>query len=294
MAIKVTGVTVIDDNRDADVENLTATSVQLTGGTGDQGTITWNTDEKTLDVVLNGATLQMGQEVQYHVRNNTGSTIGDGVPVYATGTLGASGRITVAPYIANGTIPAKYFLGITTESIADGEDGKVTHFGKVRHLNTSAFTDGDVLYPSATTAGALTATMPTDSNVALPIGIVIHAASNGTLFVRATNHDENAYATAAQGALADSALQSYTETDPVYSASVAAGITSTNVLNWDTAYGWGDHSSAGYALTSSVPTDVSQLTDNTSILFSGSYTDLSNKPSFASVDDATALAIALG
>ena len=189
-------------------DDVAFASVQLTGGTGDQGTITWNTDEDTLDVVLNGATLQMGQEVHYHIRNNTGSTIADGVPVYATGTLGASGRITVAPYIANGTIPAKYFLGITTESIANGEDGKATHFGKVRHINTSAFTDGDVLYPSASTAGALTATMPTGSNVALPIAIVIHAASNGTLFVRATNHDENAYATAAQGALADSALQS--------------------------------------------------------------------------------------
>lgn len=189
-------------------DDVSFASVQLTGGTGDQGTITWNTDEETLDVVLDGATLQMGQEVHYHVRNNTGSTIADGVAVYATGTLGASGRITVAPYVANGTIPAKYFLGITTESISDGTDGKVTHFGKVRSLDTSAFTDGDVLYPSATTAGALTATAPTGSNVALPSAIVIHAATNGTLFVRATTLDENAYATAAQGALADSALQS--------------------------------------------------------------------------------------
>jgi hypothetical protein len=189
-------------------DDVAFASLQLTGGTGDQGTVTWNTDEETLDVVLNGATLQMGQEVHYHVRNNTGSTILDGTPVYATGTLGASGRITVAPYIANGTIPAKYFLGVTTEDIADGTDGKVTHFGKIRHVDTSAFSDGDVLYPSASTAGALTATAPTGSNIALPIAIVINSASNGTLFVRSTNVDDNAYATAAQGALADSALQS--------------------------------------------------------------------------------------
>ena len=37
-----------------------------------------------------------------------------------------------------------------------------------------------------------------------------------------------------------------TETDPVYSASPAAGILSSNISNWDTAYGWGDHASAGY------------------------------------------------
>jgi hypothetical protein len=32
---------------------------------------------------------------------------------------------------------------------------------------------------------------------------------------------------------ADTALQSFTETDPVYSASAAAGITSTDITNWN-------------------------------------------------------------
>ena len=43
------------------------------------------------------------------------------------------------------------------------------------------------------------------------------------------------YATAAQGAKADSALQSYTETDPVYVASSWNG-TTNNSTNWNTAY----------------------------------------------------------
>jgi hypothetical protein len=38
-----------------------------------------------------------------------------------------------------------------------------------------------------------------------------------------------------------------TETDPVFVASEAYNITSTDTSNWDTAYGWGDHASAGYA-----------------------------------------------
>ncbi len=37
-------------------------------------------------------------------------------------------------------------------------------------------------------------------------------------------------------------LTSYTETDPLFSASPANGITATNVTNWNTAYGWGNHS----------------------------------------------------
>ena len=36
------------------------------------------------------------------------------------------------------------------------------------------------------------------------------------------------------------------ESDPVYAASAAAGITNTNITNWNSAYGWGDHSGQGY------------------------------------------------
>lgn len=47
---------------------------------------------------------------------------------------------------------------------------------------------------------------------------------------------------------------SVTETDPVFQASAAAGIAAGDITNWDTAYGWGDHSTAGY-LTSYTETD---------------------------------------
>jgi len=46
-----------------------------------------------------------------------------------------------------------------------------------------------------------------------------------------------------------------TENDPVYSASAAANVTSTKITNWDTAYGWGDHSTGGY-LTSYTESDT--------------------------------------
>ena len=50
-------------------------------------------------------------------------------------------------------------------------------------------------------------------------------------------------------------LTSYTETDPIFSASPASGITTTNITDWNTAYSWGDHSLAGY-LTSYTETDT--------------------------------------
>ena len=41
-------------------------------------------------------------------------------------------------------------------------------------------------------------------------------------------------------------LTSYTETDPIYSASASAGIVAGDITSWNTAYGWGDHGSVGY------------------------------------------------
>jgi hypothetical protein len=54
-------------------------------------------------------------------------------------------------------------------------------------------------------------------------------------------------------------LTSFTETDPVFSASAAAGITATNITNWSTAYGWGNHASAGYLTSETDPTVGSHI-----------------------------------
>ena len=43
------------------------------------------------------------------------------------------------------------------------------------------------------------------------------------------------------------------ETDPVFSSSAASGITATNINNWNTAFGWGNHALAGYLTTESDP-----------------------------------------
>ena len=55
----------------------------------------------------------------------------------------------------------------------------------------------------------------------------------------------------------DSATGIFTYTPPNLSgylttSSVAGGITSQNILNWDTAYNWGDHSAAGYWVEDSI------------------------------------------
>ena len=45
-----------------------------------------------------------------------------------------------------------------------------------------------------------------------------------------------------------------TETDPVFTASPAAAITTSNISNWNSAYSWGNHASAGYLTSETDPT----------------------------------------
>ncbi len=151
-----------------------------------QGQIVWSTDDGTIDVGLNSnVVMQVGQEQFWYVKNQTGSTITKGTAVRAAGTLGASGRILAAPMIADGSVPARFLLGIAAENIVDGGEGYVTTFGKIRQLNTSAFTEGSVLWCNPAVAGGLTATEPSAPNLKLAVAFVVRSDStSGVLAVR--------------------------------------------------------------------------------------------------------------
>jgi hypothetical protein len=150
------------------------------------GRISWDQDNATAQIGLNpNVTLRVGQDDMWYVKNQSGATIPKGSVVYAAGTVGASGRIVIAPYIANGTIAGRFILGITAEAIANGNDGYVIAKGKLRGINTSSFAPGTVLWASATTAGAFTATEPSAPNIKAEIAFVIHQdTNNGVLAVR--------------------------------------------------------------------------------------------------------------
>jgi hypothetical protein len=128
---------------------------------------------------------ELGFKNFWLVKNQTGATITKGSIVYANGTVGASGRITVAKFIANGSIDAKYLLGITAHDLSNGEDGYVISFGKIRKVNTDTFAAGAILYPSPTVAGVWTDVEPIAPNIDMPIGFCINShANNGTIAIR--------------------------------------------------------------------------------------------------------------
>lgn len=175
-----------------------------------QAQMWWDADEETYSMKQDGTTLQLGQEIQWNVRNNSGSTIVDGTPVMATGSIGASGRITIAPM--DGTDPnnAKLLLGIATEEIINGEDGKVSTFGKIRNIQTNGgqygetWVDGELIYISPYTIGDLTNVLPTTGELMMPVSFVINSsATNGTIGVRVTPIDEGLLLSLAQKAAVD-------------------------------------------------------------------------------------------
>lgn len=54
-------------------------------------------------------------------------------------------------------------------------------------------------------------------------------------------------------------LTTFSETDPVFLASAASGITSTQISNWDTAFGWGNHASVGYLTQAAADLEYAQI-----------------------------------
>lgn len=151
------------------------------------GLLWWNAGDDTLNLNQeNGTTQQIGQESYAYVRNRTGNTIPNGSAVrFAGAEQNGQARLLVAPFLANGSVSTLYGLGVTTEDIANGADGLVTVWGKVRNIDTSAFNVGDVLYVSPTVAGQMTNVQPTAPNNVVPMAAVLKKdAVSGEIQVR--------------------------------------------------------------------------------------------------------------
>jgi len=169
-----------------------ATELTLTEQTGnvDQGQLSWNTAEETVDLTMgDGVVQQIGFETYMRVKNDTGSQIDNGEVV---GFVGANGEIKVAPYIADSSANELYFVGVATHDMPDGDIGPVTLYGKVRGLDTTGpgaetWNVGDILYVSPTTAGLLTNVRPTAPNVVIVVAAVLSVdATDGQIMVRPT------------------------------------------------------------------------------------------------------------
>ena len=120
-------------------------------------------------------------QVVFDVRNTSGVAISRGDAVYIAGNSG--GKILVAKSDSNvtATMPA---IGLANTAMNNNSDGTVLISGEMTSIDTSAFSEGDVLYVSET-AGELTATRPSSASTKIQnIGKVARSDNqNGVIIV---------------------------------------------------------------------------------------------------------------
>jgi len=185
-----TNVTVDDSDPENPVVNLDAAldaidSIQLNTSAGvvvAEGQMAWNATDFTLDIGLPGdSVLQVGQELPFPMRNETGSTITNGQAVFVSGAQGDRAVISLAQ--AN-MVTSTLTIGVATQDIPDNDVGLVTTYGYVRGIDTSAWSEGDELWLSATVAGGLTNVRPTAPDHIVHMGVVIRVhATVGFIFI---------------------------------------------------------------------------------------------------------------
>jgi hypothetical protein len=149
----------------------------------------WNPNDDTLNLHhSDGVTQQMGQELYGRILNNTGVTIPNGA---CLGINPATNSYVL--FIANGTLSPITIVGVTTQAIPNATQGRITVWGRVRDIDTTGasfgevWTAGQVLYVSTTIAGGFTNVKPTAPNLSLPIAQVITVnATTGQIAVRPT------------------------------------------------------------------------------------------------------------
>ena len=109
-------------------------------------------------------------------RNDTGSTITAGTPVYISGYYSSNGKPQIAPADASNSskMPA---VGLMATNLTTGNEGHFHAFGKITKINTASFGVGDIVYVAS--GGGLTNSRPTSASVLVQnIGRVLRSDSS--------------------------------------------------------------------------------------------------------------------
>lgn len=177
---------------DLSVISRTATGLTVASSSGEDAAIPLaSTDLAGLESAADKAKLDSivvdsAKIVRIPVRNNSGVTIPKGAPCYQTGTSGTT--VTVALADASVEATASQTLGLAEEEIPNNSFGNLIELGILGGLNTSALTEGQIVWLSETT-GALTSTRPTQPAHGVICGYCVKqgSGSSGILYVKVSN-----------------------------------------------------------------------------------------------------------
>ncbi len=196
--VPYTGAT---NNVDLGTYNLTADHITLnvnpSGAGFVVGTTEWNNTDGTSQTLLKGGNviLKNGVDLVARVVNNTGVNVlrANYQIVKVSGAQGQ--RLAVDFAQADGDPNSADTLGVVVENINNNLEGFIMTVGELLDIDTTGnlqgetWADGDVLYLSTTTPGALTNVKPTALQGHLVIiGYVIYAhPNNGKIYVKIMN-----------------------------------------------------------------------------------------------------------
>lgn len=248
----------------------------------------WNPTDDTLNLHhSDGVTQQVGQELYGRITNNTGSLIPNGS---ALGINPATNSYVL--FIANGTLSPIAIVGVTTQNIPDGAQGRITVWGQVRDIDTTGtpfgetWIAGQILYVSPTIAGGFTNVKPTAPNLSMPIAQVLFVnASTGRIAVRPTIEQQLYYGsfikTADQTPSAANTAQALTWTSAVLANGISIGAPTSRIVV----------ANAGlYKFSISIQlTSSSASVKNVWIWFRKNGVDVASSSMITSLDSATAI-----
>lgn len=221
--------------------------------TGAVGRLVWNDADGTLDLGVKGGnvTLQVGQEQLIRIVNKTGANLLEAnyQCVKISGAQGQRPKVDLAQ--GDSDLNSADTIGLVTETILNNEEGFVTTSGIVRNINTTGslqgetWADGEVLYLSGTTAGAITNVKPQAPIHTVIVGFVIYAHANqGKIFVKV----DNGY-----------------EIDELHNVKITS-VADKNVLRYNTSLGvW--ENVAQTALTAGIANTVDNLNSASNLSF---------------------------
>lgn len=168
-------------------------------GTASVGTTRWNDTIGSSETTLKGGNviLKNGVDLVARVVNKVTPNATLTKSAYqAVKISGAQGqRLAVALAQANNDANSADTIGLVTETIATNQEGFIMTVGNLEGINTTGslqgetWADGDVLYLSPTTAGALTNIKPTGATGHIVVvGYVEYAhANNGKIYCKIMN-----------------------------------------------------------------------------------------------------------
>lgn len=124
----------------------------------------------------------IGREMLVRFYNNTGSTITNGTVLRSIGSK-VNGVITFEADLAgNSSLDSMQGVAVATVDVLNGEFGEATILGQVNGLNTSAYSDNDLLWISH--AGTFTNTTPQPPLYSYPFARVVYAdADSGAIYI---------------------------------------------------------------------------------------------------------------